>query len=199
MKVFVNIRPALTDFCEERGMSLDEFRNSVASDEKLLKELLVRIFRDIDSRYENSISIPDTYLQGSQSAECNIDRAIKLNILGLTQPEELIKEAEVWNRRLVHMLRMAMKNMERAVEKIQISVEENNGRIPNTGTEAYLLSKIAMTINDDLHWSADYATALDEENALCEDLTLKGTIPCEDLLRIKKTPEFYAVVQVWPK
>lgn len=192
MKVFVNIRPALTEYCEVQGISIDEFRSSIASDEKMLKELMVRVFRDIDSRYENSISIPDTYLQGSQSAECNIDHALSLNILGLTQPEELIKEAEVWNHRLLDMLQKAMENLQKAVAK-------SHGYIPNVGTETYLLSKIAMTVNDDLHWSADYATALDEENSLYEDLMLKGTIPSEDLLRIKKSPEFYAVVQVWPK
>ena len=190
MKVFVNIRPALTELL--RGASVGEFRNSIASDEKMLKELMVRVFRDIDSRYEKSISIPDAYLQGSQSAECNIDSAMSLDVLGLTQPEELIKEAEGWNHRLLDMLQTAMENLQKAVAK-------SHGDIPNVGTETYLLSKIAMTVNDDLHWSADYATALDEENSLYEDLMLKGTIPSEDLLRIKKSPELYAVVQVWPK
>lgn len=136
------------------------------------------VFKIVKNLYEDSTDIRDSYLYEP-------DNASNINcIFGFEQPDIILKNAQSWNNRIFEELNRCVQHKYTADD-----LESDTYR-----PMLYDLKKAAMTADNDFYAFADYAAAIDPEQAV-----FQTTISKTERMYVLAHPEAYALIEVYPK
>lgn len=136
------------------------------------------IFKTVNEAYNESTDDPDTYLHQPESdddIEC---------VFGADDPERIVSTALRWNERI-------RDNFVWALRELEARRAKNGGEYPIDNAVTYQLKKAAMALDNHFYDFADYAVLIDNY--------LEVTLTEEMIEAIKAEPEYYAIIEVWPK
>lgn len=136
------------------------------------------VFKIVKSLYEDSTDVRDSYLYEPDD-DSDIDC-----IFGSEHPDIILENAQSWNQKIVNDLNRCIKQEYTADD---LDSDTYNPLL-------YDLKKAAMAADNDFYAFADYATAIDPDQAI-----FRTTLSKKESLAVFAHPENYALIEMYPK